>query len=70
MGVKGLLAVGNPPVPKWLLIVKGVIILLSIIVLALSAYALSLSRQYYYYGGGAPGYLIFLVSRDLHNSSV
>ncbi|KAH8201101.1 hypothetical protein TruAng_004728 [Truncatella angustata] len=60
MGARGLMAAGVPPQPRWLLIIKGVIILLSIIVLALSAYSLSLYSGYYYYSGGAPGYLIFL----------
>ncbi|KAM0810526.1 hypothetical protein AB5N19_10875 [Seiridium cardinale] len=61
MGVRGLMAVGPPQTPAWLLIIKGVILLLSVIVLALSAYALSLYNNYYYYSGGAAGYLIFLV---------
>lgn len=63
MGARGLIAVGVPPQPRWLLVVKGLMIFLSVIVLALSAYALSLYQGYYYYGGsGVPGYLIFLVS--------
>lgn len=62
MGAKGLVAVGIPPaLPRWLLYVQGAIMVLSIIVLALSAYAISLLGDGYYYGG-APGYLIFLVS--------
>ncbi|KAI0132606.1 hypothetical protein BJ170DRAFT_254808 [Xylariales sp. AK1849] len=61
MGFKGLIARGVPPLPKWLLWVKIAIIVLSVIILALAAYALSLYSGYYYYSGGAPGYLIFLV---------
>lgn len=70
MGIRGLVAVGNLPLPKWLLIVKCVIIFLSVIILALSAYALSLSGTYYRYTGGAPGFLIFLVSQLPHVTSM
>jgi hypothetical protein len=63
MGARGLLAHGVPPMPQWLIFVKGAIIVLSLIILALSAYAISLTGSYtYYYSSGVPGYLIFLVS--------
>ncbi|KAI1850030.1 hypothetical protein JX266_004409 [Neoarthrinium moseri] len=61
MAASGLMAVGPAPTPKWLIFIKGAIIILSVIVLALAAYALSLYGRYTYYSGGAPGYLIFLV---------
>ncbi|KAK4236032.1 hypothetical protein C8A03DRAFT_17280 [Achaetomium macrosporum] len=52
MGAQGLVAVGVPPQPLWLLYVKIVILVLSLIVLALAAYALSLTGDWY---GGHPG---------------
>ncbi|KAH8680963.1 hypothetical protein BX600DRAFT_428937 [Xylariales sp. PMI_506] len=59
MGAQGLISQGVPPLPRWLLFVKGAIILLSVIVLALAAYAMSLYSGLLIYSGGAPGYLIF-----------
>jgi hypothetical protein len=58
----GLTAPGVPPLPKWLLYVKIAIVVLSVIILALAAYALSLYGGFgiYYYSSGAPGFLIFL----------
>ncbi|ETS83146.1 hypothetical protein PFICI_05022 [Pestalotiopsis fici W106-1] len=65
MGAKGLIAVGIPPaLPRWLLYVQGAIIVLSVIILALSAYALSLFSGYGYSPGGAPGYMIFLAIKS------
>ncbi|ORY65183.1 uncharacterized protein BCR38DRAFT_340942 [Pseudomassariella vexata] len=63
MGAQGLTGRGPAPVPSWLIFVKDAIILLSVIILALSAYAISLYGSYYsyYYSSGVPGYLIFLV---------
>ncbi|RYP09291.1 hypothetical protein DL764_001338 [Monosporascus ibericus] len=61
MGSKGLVAKGPPQLPGWVLYTKGAIILLSILILALAAYALSVHGGYsYYYSSGAPGFLIFL----------
>ncbi|KAI0164983.1 hypothetical protein GGR57DRAFT_514826 [Xylariaceae sp. FL1272] len=61
MALKGLLARGAPRLPKYFLYIEGAIILLSVIVLALAAYALSLSgRSSYYYDSGIPGFLIFV----------
>ncbi|KAK6828191.1 hypothetical protein PG990_009806 [Apiospora arundinis] len=61
MAIRGLMAPGVPPQPKWLIFIKGAIILLAVIVLALAAYALSLFGDYsYYYSAGAPGYLLFV----------
>jgi hypothetical protein len=62
MGARGLTAPGVPPLPAWLLYIKGAIFLLSIIILALSAYAISLYNGLltFYYSSGAPGFLIFL----------
>lgn len=63
MGMHGLTAKGVPPQPKWLLIIKAVIVFLSVVILALSAYAISLTGGYgYYYGSGAAGFMIFIVS--------
>jgi hypothetical protein len=62
MGGQGLVAVGVPPAPVWLLYVKIAILVLSLIVLALGAYSLSLYGGYgYYVGGGAGGLDIFIV---------
>ncbi|RYP61778.1 hypothetical protein DL771_010000 [Monosporascus sp. 5C6A] len=61
MGSKGLVDKGPPQLPKWILYTKGAIILLSVLILALAAYALSVHGGYsYYYSSGAPGFLIFL----------
>ncbi|KAK6853083.1 hypothetical protein PG995_009895 [Apiospora arundinis] len=49
MAIRGLMAPGVPPQPKWLIFIKGAIILLAVIVLALAAYALSLFGDYSYY---------------------
>ena len=63
MALSGLTAQGVPPQPKWLIFIKGAIILLAAVILALAAYALSLySDISYYYSAGAPGYLLFVVS--------
>ncbi|KAK3896701.1 hypothetical protein C8A05DRAFT_39751 [Staphylotrichum tortipilum] len=50
MGAQGLMAVGVPPQPLWLLYIKIAILVLSLIVLALGAYSESLL-----WGGGGPG---------------
>ncbi|CAJ2512294.1 Uu.00g053090.m01.CDS01 [Anthostomella pinea] len=61
MALRGLIARGVPATPKFLIYVKGAIILLSIIILALAAYAISLySDGSYQYSTGMPGFLIFL----------
>ncbi|RYP09275.1 hypothetical protein DL765_008500 [Monosporascus sp. GIB2] len=61
MGSKGLVVKGPPQLPGWILYTKGAIILLSVLILALAAYALSFHGGYsYYYSSGAPGFLIFL----------
>ena len=60
---RGLTGKGVPPQPTWLVIIKGVIIVLSLIILGLAAYAISLTGGYTgYYGSGAPGFMIFIVS--------
>ncbi|KAK4100220.1 hypothetical protein N658DRAFT_507961 [Parathielavia hyrcaniae] len=53
MGSQGLLAVGVPPQPLWLLYIKIAVFVLSIIILALGAYSLSITAGYY--PGGDPG---------------
>ncbi|KAK8028301.1 hypothetical protein PG991_005357 [Apiospora marii] len=61
MAISGLTAPGVPPQPKWLIFIKGAIILLATVILALAAYALSLYGDIaYYYSAGAPGYLLFV----------
>ncbi|KAL2135728.1 hypothetical protein VTI74DRAFT_7245 [Chaetomium olivicolor] len=60
MGVQGLTAVGVPPQPLWLLYIKGAILLFSLIVLALAAWALSIYDGWLYGSGGAPGMDIFI----------
>jgi hypothetical protein len=60
MTAKGLIARGVPTLPKWYLYVIGTIILLSVIILALAAYAQSLSGNYFY-ESGVSGFLIFVV---------
>lgn len=62
MAISGLVAPGVSPQPKWLIFVKGAIILLPAVILALAAYALSLYGDIaYYYSAGASGYLLFVV---------
>ncbi|KAK8080382.1 hypothetical protein PG997_008200 [Apiospora hydei] len=61
MALSGLTAPGVPPQPKWLLFIKGAIVLLAAVILALAAYAASLYGDLsYYYSAGAPGYLLFV----------
>jgi hypothetical protein len=64
MGAQGLLGKGVPPQPLWLLYIKIAILVLSLIILALAAWNLSLFGGYsaYYGGGGAGGMDIFVVS--------
>ncbi|KAI1200622.1 hypothetical protein F5X97DRAFT_84848 [Nemania serpens] len=59
MSARGLVARGVPALPKAFVYVVGLIILLSIIILALAAYAESLSGNYYY-DSGVPGFLLFV----------
>jgi len=68
--MRGLTAKGVPPHPRWLLYIKITILVLSLIVLALAAYSLSLFGQYagVIGGTGAGGYLIFVVcAPQAHN---
>jgi hypothetical protein len=64
MAMSGLNAKGVPPQPAFLRIIKVVIIFLSVVILALAAYAISIFGGYYgYYGSaGVAGLLIFVVS--------
>ncbi|KAI0021612.1 hypothetical protein F4780DRAFT_272391 [Xylariomycetidae sp. FL0641] len=59
-GSEGFMARGVPPFPPYLLFIKATIILLSIIILGLAAYELSLYGDSYYSTTGVPGFLIFL----------
>ncbi|KAB5577901.1 hypothetical protein GE09DRAFT_1260788 [Coniochaeta sp. 2T2.1] len=60
---KGLMEKGVPPQARWLLYMKIAILVLSLIVLAVAAYSLSLFGSYYGLAGstGAGGYLIFTI---------
>ncbi|KAL2255644.1 hypothetical protein VTK26DRAFT_2959 [Humicola hyalothermophila] len=58
MGTQGLMATGVPPQPVWLLWIKIAILVLSLIILALAAWVLSLFDGYL--RGGAPGMDIFI----------
>ncbi|KAI3329405.1 hypothetical protein HD806DRAFT_285335 [Xylariaceae sp. AK1471] len=58
MAAKGLISRGAPALPKYFIYILVSIILLSIIILALAAYAQSLSGNYYY-DSGVPGFLLF-----------
>jgi len=60
MAAKGLVARGVPTLPKWYIYIVGAIILLSLIILALAAYAQSLSGDYFY-DSGVSGFFIFVV---------
>jgi len=62
MSARGLTAKGVPPQARWLLFIKITILVLSLIVLALAAYSLSLFGSYagYYGGAGSGGFLIFV----------
>jgi len=57
MGANGLVATGVPPQPLWLLYIKIAILVLSLIILAIAAYALSI------WPFGAGGLDIFVVSK-------
>ncbi|KAI0101634.1 hypothetical protein GGR51DRAFT_324835 [Nemania sp. FL0031] len=59
MPTRGLFARGVPPLPKLFIYIEGLIILLSIIILALAGYAQSLSGNYYY-ESGVPAFLLFV----------
>jgi hypothetical protein len=64
MNGKGLIAVGVPVLPFWLLIVRGVAIVLSLGVLVASAYYLSINRDLGFgyalpVNSGPAGFLIF-----------
>jgi hypothetical protein len=56
MSTKGLTLTGVPPQPPWLFFLKLVILVLALVILALSAWAVSLGT------GGYGGFLIFVVS--------
>lgn len=63
MSARGLTAKGVPSQPRWLLYLKIAILVLSLVVLALAAYSISLFGSYYGLvgGTGAGGFLIFVV---------
>lgn len=71
MSARGLVARGVPALPKIFTYIVVLIILLSVIILGLAAYAESLSGTYYY-ESGVPGFLIFVVgpARNLPASNV
>lgn len=64
MSGQGLIAKGVPPQPLWLLYIKIAILVLSLILLALAAWAISLIEGYTGVAGsgsGAGGLVIFVV---------
>jgi polyferredoxin len=62
MGASGLIKSGVPPQPLWLLYIKIAIIVLSVVILGLSAWELSLFSGATWLGSaGAGGLLIFVV---------
>ncbi|KAI0597060.1 hypothetical protein F4775DRAFT_273751 [Biscogniauxia sp. FL1348] len=62
MPAAGLVSRGPPPLPRYVLYLEAATILLSIIILALAAYGISLyGNANYYYSSGVPGFLIFVV---------
>ena len=67
MGANGLIATGVPPQPLWLLWIKIAILVLSLIILALAAWVLSLYGGYasYTYSGGSAGFDVFIVCNPL-----
>lgn len=65
MSAHGLVARGLPPWPAWLLYVKIAILVLSLIVLALAAWAISIAGGWVYGTTGAAGLLVFAVSFGL-----
>lgn len=68
MLISGLIARGAPKFPKFLLYTKATLILLSVIVLALASYVLSIQHSNPSYNSGVPEYLIFLVRCSFLNS--
>lgn len=57
----GLTARGVPPQPVFLFYIKIAIIVLSVIILALSAWSISISGGGYYLGAPAGAFMIFVV---------
>ncbi|KAI0409556.1 hypothetical protein F4802DRAFT_544492 [Xylaria palmicola] len=60
MSARGLVARGVPSLPGFLVYVVGLILLLSIVVLALAAYAEALSGHHYFYDSAVPAFLLFV----------
>ncbi|KAI1759837.1 hypothetical protein GGR53DRAFT_118289 [Hypoxylon sp. FL1150] len=60
MEISGLFAHGPPPTPRFLLYIKGFIILLSVVTFALAIYTLNFESQSESYSPGVPAYLVFL----------
>ncbi len=64
MSAHGLVAKGVPPQPSWIIFLRIAILVLSVILLGLAAWSLSIygGYGYYgYYGNGAGGFVIFVV---------
>ncbi|KAK0701707.1 hypothetical protein B0T26DRAFT_528008 [Lasiosphaeria miniovina] len=65
MGIHGLVSVGVPAgQPVWLLYIKGAILVLSVVILGLAAWSISIFGGYngvLVYGTGAGGLVIFVV---------
>lgn len=63
MGIQGLVERGVPPQPPFVIYIRYAILVLSLICLALGAWAVSISggSYGYIYSGGAGGLIIFVV---------
>ncbi|KAI5866810.1 hypothetical protein GGS23DRAFT_290241 [Durotheca rogersii] len=62
MAVSAFAARGVPPYPKFIPYMRGVLILISIVILGLAAYAISVNGEAPSgHSSGVPGYLLFLV---------
>lgn len=63
--MSGLTAASVPAMPKWLVYLRGAIIVVCLGVLIAAAYNLSLYENYFAFSSGPSGFLIF----DVHSSS-
>ncbi len=62
--MSGLTQTGVPPQPRFMFFIKIAILVLSLVILALAAYSISLFGGYAYYGTGAGGLLIFVTIKS------
>lgn len=64
--MSGIVVRGAPPFPRFMFYVKATLIILSVAILALAAYATSIEDDIYS-SSGVPEYLIFLVRCPAHS---